>query len=74
MEVDRIRAIIAIIIVVGFMIITGFLAVFPLMSSMAVTLDSYSDFLGKTVGIYSGIVGVIIGYYFGKAKSTDKKS
>jgi len=58
--------------VVGvFMLITGLLAIFPLFSKQAVDLTSYADFFNKTSGIYTGIVGVIIGYYF--AKNTDSK-
>jgi uncharacterized membrane protein HdeD (DUF308 family) len=71
MRSGKIRSIIALMVVGVFMLITGLLAIFPLFSNKAVELSSYADFFNKTSGIYTGIVGVIIGYYF--AKNTDVK-
>lgn len=64
MKDANVRAFIAITIVGVFMLITGFLTLYPLFANQAVDIDSYADFFSKTTGIYTGIVGVIIGYYF----------
>jgi uncharacterized membrane protein HdeD (DUF308 family) len=71
MRSGKTRSIIALMVVGVFMLITALLAIFPLLSNRAVELSSYADFFTKTSGIYTGIVGVIIGYYF--AKNTDPK-
>ena len=31
-----------------------------------VNLNEYSDFFAKIASVYTGIIGVIVGYYFGK--------
>ena len=49
------------------MLISGFMAIFPLVSNNNVELDSYANFFSKTASVYTGIVGVIIGYYFGRS-------
>ena len=66
MNTQKIRSIIALMVVGVFMLITGLLAIFPLFSDKAMELTSYADFFNKTSGIYTGIVGVIIGYYFAR--------
>ena len=62
---DRIRDILALVTVIGFVLITAVMAIiFPLFA-----LASPADMIGylKDISsIYSGIIGVIIGYYFGK--------
>lgn len=66
MKTAFVRAFIAITIVGVFMLITGVLAFFPLFSKQSVDMKEYSDFFTKTSSVYTGIIGVIIGYYFGK--------
>lgn len=73
MGIDSIRSTIAIIIVGVFMFITGFLAIYPLVSKQAVSLADYADFFVKTAGVYTGIIGVIVGYYFGRAQESVKE-
>jgi hypothetical protein len=68
-----VRSIIAIIIVGVFMFITGFLAIYPLVTNQQVQLTAYADFFVKTSGVYTGIIGVIVGYYFGRAQESVKK-
>lgn len=63
----RVRALIAILVVGVFMFITAFMAVFPLMSKQKVQLSDYADFFVKMASVYTGIIGVIIGFYFGRA-------
>jgi hypothetical protein len=65
-----IRAVLAVVVVGVFMTITAVMALFPLFSTTQVVLNDYADFLSKIAGIYAGIIGVIIGYYFGQAKGS----
>ena len=73
MEHGRVRSIIAILIIGVFMFITGFLAIYPMVTNQQVQLTDYADFFAKTSGVYTGIIGVIVGYYFGKAQEPIKK-
>lgn len=62
---DKVRNILALFTVVGFILITAILAiVFPLLALAPV--DKMIVYLKDISSIYSGIVGLIIGYYFGK--------
>jgi hypothetical protein len=67
MSTDRVRAILAMMVVGVFMTITGFMAIFPLVAPANVELNAYADFFAKTASVYTGIIGVIIGYYFGRS-------
>jgi hypothetical protein len=67
MKITTVRAIIALLIVGVFMFITAFLALYPLLTGKTVQLADYSDFFVKTASVYTGIIGVIIGYYFARA-------
>jgi hypothetical protein len=77
-KTDQIRSILALLVVGVFMAITGVLALWPVFSPSNVQLNEYADFFNKTAGIYTGIVGVVIGYYFGrssdKGRSIDEKT
>jgi len=64
--VRQVRALLALLVVGVFMLITGFMALFPLITPQSVQLDDYADFFAKTSSVYTGIIGVIIGYYFGR--------
>lgn len=62
---DTVRDILALVTVIGFVVITAVLAiVFPLFA-LAKPADM-TNYLKDLSSIYSGIVGLIIGYYFGK--------
>ena len=56
------------------MLITSFMAIYPLVSETQVSLNDYADFFAKTASVYTGIIGVIIGYYFGRSIETAKKN
>jgi mannose/fructose/N-acetylgalactosamine-specific phosphotransferase system component IID len=71
MKASHVRAVLALLIVGVFMLITALMAIFPLVSTQKVVLSEYADFFNKTSSVYTGIVGVIIGYYFGR--SSDSK-
>jgi uncharacterized membrane protein YjfL (UPF0719 family) len=66
MSTENIRAILALLIVGVFMIITAFMALYPLLTPHQVQLNDYADFFAKTSSVYTGIIGVIVGYYFGR--------
>ena len=67
MSTDRVRALLAMMVVGVFMTITGFMAIFPLVVPANVDLNADADFFAKTASVYTGIIGVIIGYYFGRS-------
>lgn len=69
MNTERVRALLALTVVGVFMLITGFMALYPLLSPSNVSVNVYADFFSKTASVYTGIVGVIIGYYFGRDTS-----
>ena len=79
MRTEVIRAVLALLVVGVFMMITSVMAIFPLFSSGNVEMSNYADFFAKTASVYTGIVGVIIGYYFGRSEkpargSTEQKA
>jgi uncharacterized membrane protein HdeD (DUF308 family) len=73
MSTSTVRAVLALTIVGVFMLITGVMAIYPLFSPGNVQLDMYADFFSKTASVYTGIVGVIIGYYFGRSVDRNTK-
>jgi len=74
MNVNKVRAIIAMLVIGVFMLITAVMAIYPLFAETKVELNTYSDFFAKIASVYTGIIGVIVGYYFGRSKDlTDNK-
>ena len=73
MDRSKVRSFIALAIIGVFMFITGFLVIYPLVTNQAVQLTEYADFFVKTSGVYTGIIGVIVGYYFGRSDDSKKK-
>jgi len=72
MRIETVRTIIAVMVIGVFMFITAFMAVYPLVTPAKVELTQYSDFFAKTASVYTGIIGVIIGYYFARTSETKK--
>ena len=72
MTTNNVRAFIAIAMVVVFIGLTGVMALFPLFSSKNVEIKEYADFFVKIASVYTGILGVIVGYYFARAQGTDR--
>ena len=66
LRTNSVRSLIAITVLGVFMAITAFMAIFPLLSKGNVELNIYADYFSKTASVYTGIVGVIVGYYFGR--------
>ncbi len=74
MNLSTVRATLALMVVGVFMGITAFMAIFPLVTETKVGLGDYADFFAKTASVYTGIIGVIIGYYFGRAQDRQSGS
>lgn len=72
MKVATVRALIAFTVIGVFMTITAFMAIYPLVTPATVQLTEYSDFFAKTASVYTGIIGVIVGYYF--ARTEERKA
>jgi hypothetical protein len=68
-----VRSLLAVSVVGVFMLITGFMAIYPLVSDTQVALNDYADFFAKTASVYIGVIGVIVGYYFGRSIEPPKK-
>ncbi len=63
---DKVRNILALVTVIGFVFITAVLAVVYPLAGLGKT-DQMIAYLKDISSIYTGIVGLIIGFYFGKA-------
>jgi hypothetical protein len=64
-SLDRVRDTLALVTVIGFLGITAVLAImFPLIG--LASPDSMIAYLKDLSSIYAGIVGLIIGFYFGR--------
>jgi hypothetical protein len=70
MTTNNVRAFIAIAMVVVFIGLTVVMALFPLFSSKNVEIKDYADFFVKIASVYTGILGVIIGYYFARVQGS----
>jgi hypothetical protein len=68
MTTSNVRAFIAIAMVVVFIGLTVVMALFPLFSSRNVEVPDYADYFVKIVSVYTGILGVIVGYYFARVE------
>jgi len=68
MTTNNVRAFIAIAMFIVFIGLTAVMALFPLFSSKNVDIKDYADFFVKIASVYTGILGVIVGYYFARAK------
>jgi hypothetical protein len=73
MTTPKVRAVLAIVVVGTFMIITAVMALFPLFAKSNVDVEGYADFFAKTASVYTGIVGVVIGYYFGRSERASEQ-
>jgi hypothetical protein len=75
MSKENVRAILALLVVGVFMVITATLALYPIFGKSNVEMDAYASFFSKTASVYTGIIGVIIGYYFaqGTGRRADAK-
>ena len=68
MTTNNVRAFIAIAMIVVFIGLTVVMALFPLFSTKNVEIKDYADFFVKIASVYTGILGVIVGYYFARVQ------
>lgn len=66
MEVSKVQAIISILVVATFIVATGIIALAPVIGGYPP--EGYTEHLKSFASLYSGIIGLIVGYYFGKGK------
>lgn len=69
MEVSKIQAILAISVVGTFAIVVLSLMLAPLLGVQAPPGTDYADLVKIFSSAYSGIVGIVLGYYFGKTRA-----
>jgi len=69
MEISKVQAIISILVVAAFVITTGIIALTPVLG--AAPAGEYTEHLKTFASIYTGILGLIVGFYFGRNKSKD---
>ncbi|MDB5007168.1 MAG: hypothetical protein JWP45_1561 [Mucilaginibacter sp.] len=65
MKTEKARTIIALMIVGVYMLMSCVAIFYPFLN-VKVKIDDYANYFTKTSSVYSGIIGVIIGYYFAK--------
>lgn len=64
MTASQVRAYLALGVVGVSMLVVAVLAVYPMVAD--VQHDSWADVFGKMVSPFTGLIGVIVGYYFGQ--------
>lgn len=64
MRVSKLQAILSIIITVTFLAVTSIVALTPVVGGYPP--EPYTDHLKTFASLYSGIVGLIIGFFFGR--------
>ena len=67
MEISKVQAIISILVVAAFILATSIIALTPVLGGYPP--EGYTEHLKTFSSLYSGIIGLIVGYYFGKGKS-----
>ncbi|MGP9767469.1 hypothetical protein ACT3UM_17300 [Halomonas sp. AOP13-D3-9] len=68
MDHEKVRAILALSVVIGVLAVAALLVLMPLAAGVQNATD-YLKALKEFGAIFSGIIGTIIGFYFGKSKS-----
>jgi hypothetical protein len=67
MKVTRLQAILSIMVVGFFLIVTAIVALTPVLGGYPTA--PYSEHLKTFASLYSGIVGLVVGFFFGRRKS-----
>lgn len=65
MKVETVRGVLALIVVGGVLIIAAILFLLPVLGGVQ-NVAEHRENAKEFVAVFSGIVGVILGYYFGK--------
>ena len=71
MNHEKVRGILALLVVGGFVVIMGILAVIPSITQ-TVSPTVMMEYLRSVGSIFGGMVGLIVGWYFGKSAATPK--
>jgi hypothetical protein len=66
---DNVRPLLALVVVIGVLLVCALLALLPLLGGVQNPQD-YVSMLKDFGGLFSGIIGMVLGYYFGKSGST----
>jgi hypothetical protein len=69
MKISTVRAVISILIVACFLGVTSVIALTPVVGKYPPS--DYTEHLKTWASLYSGLVGLILGYYFGKRGEKD---
>ncbi len=69
MEVSKLQAIISILVIAAFILVTGIVALAPVIGGYPP--EGYTEHLKTFASLYSGIIGLIVGFYFGRTRSKD---
>ena len=69
MRIDRLQAIVSVLIIATFVAVTAIIALTPVVGGYPT--DVYTEHLKTFASLYSGIVGLIVGFYFGKSSGAD---
>lgn len=72
MKISKLQAIISIMVISFFLIMSSIIALVPVVGGYPP--QGYTEHLKAYSAMYSGIIGIIIGFYFGKAISADAPS
>ena len=65
MNVNRLQAIISIVVVIAFAVVTSVIALTPVIGGYPP--ENYKEYLETYASIFTGTLGLIFGYYFGKS-------
>ncbi len=68
MDKNKMRHRLATILVIGFLLIIGIVIIYPLIAQLTGypgNSEKWMSIIDKTASLFTGIIGVIIGYYFG---------
>ena len=63
--------VISLVVVTVFILVTASLAVVPLFAGLPA--QEYTGSMERFASLYAGIVGTVLGYYFGRTHDDDKK-
>lgn len=64
MKISTVQAVLGILIVVAFLVVTAIVALTPVLGGFPPT--AYTEHLKTFASMYSGVVGLIVGFFFGR--------
>lgn len=73
---NKTRRLIALLLIISFLVIISFLIIYPYtqnLEGLTENDDVMLKYLDKTASLFTGIIGVIIGYYFGNNNNVSKQ-